>query len=237
MFKRLFEKLTPKTNSVGIVEAMHSAGIDSRVLETLPEAVLTPLKDSIARCQARPPPSWPKDLLELVNRGDVSMILAPSKKLDKSSASILVSIACPFSIHDLTSHRHPLIPRLGITELFARALRSTTTPALMKERAPNAKQSFEPSSKKTAVSMKHRSSYQHTEPVSSVLKPGPTGLRANTWKNRRSSFRGSPPAPWPSRQAALCCTTACDTRCSPKRLTLGASTSTASFAPPTLLLV
>ncbi|KAI8251309.1 Negative regulator of mitosis [Colletotrichum sp. SAR 10_98] len=89
MFKRLFEKLTPKTNSVGIVEAMHSAGIDGRVLETLPEAVLTPLKDSIARCQARPPPSWPKDLLELVNRGDVSMILAPSKKLDKSSASIL----------------------------------------------------------------------------------------------------------------------------------------------------
>ncbi|KAK2038875.1 hypothetical protein LZ31DRAFT_635127 [Colletotrichum somersetense] len=89
MFKRLFEKLTPKSSPSSMVEAMHSAGISSRVLETLPEAVLTPLKDSISRCQARPPASWPKDLLELVNRGDSSMILAPTKNLQKSGANIL----------------------------------------------------------------------------------------------------------------------------------------------------
>ncbi|CCF44508.1 PC_repeat-containing protein [Colletotrichum higginsianum] len=90
MFKRFFEKLTPKGSPASMVEAMHSAGISSRVLETLPEAVLTPLKDSISRCQARPPASWPKDLLELVNRGDMSMILAPTKNLQKSGANILV---------------------------------------------------------------------------------------------------------------------------------------------------
>ncbi|KXH41341.1 hypothetical protein CSAL01_02821 [Colletotrichum salicis] len=89
MFKRLFEKLTPKSSAANMVEAMHSAGISSRVLETLPEAVLAPLKDSIARCQARPPASWPKDLLKLVNRGDISMVLAPIKKLQKSGANIL----------------------------------------------------------------------------------------------------------------------------------------------------
>ncbi|TKW55262.1 Negative regulator of mitosis [Colletotrichum tanaceti] len=89
MFKRFFEKLTPKGSPASMVEAMHSAGISSRVLETLPEAVLTPLKDSISRCQARPPASWPKDLLELVNRGDISMILAPTKNLQKSGANIL----------------------------------------------------------------------------------------------------------------------------------------------------
>ncbi|WYZ43187.1 hypothetical protein EsH8_VI_000886 [Colletotrichum jinshuiense] len=89
MFKRLFEKLTPKSSPTAIVEAVHSAGINSRVLETLPEAVLAPLKDSIARCQARPPATWPKELLDLVNRGDVSTILAPNKKLQKSGANIL----------------------------------------------------------------------------------------------------------------------------------------------------
>ncbi|KAF6808009.1 20s cyclosome subunit (apc1) [Colletotrichum musicola] len=89
MFKRLFEKLTPKSSPVSIVEAMHAAGINGRVLETLPESVLTPLKDSIARCQARPPASWPKELLELVNRGDISMVLAPNKKLEKSGANII----------------------------------------------------------------------------------------------------------------------------------------------------
>ncbi|OLN90040.1 Negative regulator of mitosis [Colletotrichum chlorophyti] len=89
MLKRLFEKITPKSTPASIVESMHSAGINGRVLETLPEAVLAPLKDSISRCQARPPASWPKDLLELVNRGDISMILEPNKKLQKSGANIL----------------------------------------------------------------------------------------------------------------------------------------------------
>ncbi|KAF9871267.1 20s cyclosome subunit (apc1) [Colletotrichum karsti] len=89
MFKRLFEQLTPKSTPASIVEAMHSAGITTAVLETLPEAVLTPLKDCITRCQTRPPASWPKDLLELINRGDVSMILDPGKKIEKSGANIL----------------------------------------------------------------------------------------------------------------------------------------------------
>ncbi|TDZ58229.1 Negative regulator of mitosis [Colletotrichum trifolii] len=89
MFKRLFDRLTPRSSAADMVVAMHSAGIDLKVLETLPEAVLAPLRDSIARCQARPPASWSRDLLELVNRSDVSAILAPGKKPEKSGASII----------------------------------------------------------------------------------------------------------------------------------------------------
>ncbi|KAM0579895.1 hypothetical protein ACHAO2_002906 [Verticillium nonalfalfae] len=65
MFKSFFSKLRARNDAVGIVEAMYSSGIDVRVLETLPEAILTPLRDAIANCQARPPSSWSKDMLKL----------------------------------------------------------------------------------------------------------------------------------------------------------------------------
>ncbi|KAJ2903142.1 uncharacterized protein MKZ38_010406 [Zalerion maritima] len=96
MFQSLFDRLdllrkkhkTP-AGSLQIVEALHAYGFRQQVLETLPEAVLTPLLDAIAQAQPRPPPTWPKDLLELINRSDVSMMLASDKPPRRTAASLL----------------------------------------------------------------------------------------------------------------------------------------------------
>jgi anaphase-promoting complex subunit 1 len=77
LFARLFKALRTKPDSpVGFVEAMYESGITPVVLESLPEAVLVPLQDAIAQCQARPPSTWSKDLLELVDRNDVRAVLS-----------------------------------------------------------------------------------------------------------------------------------------------------------------
>ncbi|KAF3763249.1 hypothetical protein M406DRAFT_262359 [Cryphonectria parasitica EP155] len=75
MFKRLFSFLTPGTSHVEVVELVHRCGFTANVLETLPEAVLTPIKDAISMCQSRPPASWPIELLALVHRADIATML------------------------------------------------------------------------------------------------------------------------------------------------------------------
>ncbi|ROT38402.1 hypothetical protein SODALDRAFT_350637 [Sodiomyces alkalinus F11] len=89
MFVRFFDKTGPRSDAVSMVEAMHAAGITKRVLETLPEAILTPLRDVISRCQPRPPASWSKELLHLVGRGDISLILETRKKPRSNLTDIL----------------------------------------------------------------------------------------------------------------------------------------------------
>ncbi|KAF4585916.1 negative regulator of mitosis [Ophiocordyceps camponoti-floridani] len=80
MFKRYFKLVRSKTTAVEMVEAMKECGISRRVLETLPEGVLVPLKDAISLCQPRPPSHWTADLLELVKRGDISLALGSKKR-------------------------------------------------------------------------------------------------------------------------------------------------------------
>ncbi|KAM0584446.1 hypothetical protein ACHAP6_007371 [Verticillium nonalfalfae] len=92
MFKSFFSKLRARNDAVGIVEAMYSSGIDVRVLETLPEAILTPLRDAIANCQARPPSSWSKDMLKLVSRSDITLMYEPSMKLRQRPFNITAPI-------------------------------------------------------------------------------------------------------------------------------------------------
>ncbi|PHH86884.1 hypothetical protein CDD83_9630 [Cordyceps sp. RAO-2017] len=89
MFKRFFKLVRPKTTAVQMVEAMRNCGFTSQVLETLPEAVLAPLQDAISLCQPHPPSEWTQDLLELVKRGDISLVLAPKKRPRVPLSSIL----------------------------------------------------------------------------------------------------------------------------------------------------
>ncbi|KAK4167020.1 hypothetical protein QBC43DRAFT_12229 [Cladorrhinum sp. PSN259] len=79
MFHKLFGLLGSSTHRYNTVLAMHESGFTPQILETLPEAVLTPLQDIIFMCQPNPPPSWPKDILSLVSRTDVSAVLRPGK--------------------------------------------------------------------------------------------------------------------------------------------------------------
>lgn len=88
MFREFFSGLTPSTTHVQVVELMHQCGFTVDVLESLPEAVLTPLKDSISMCQARPPTTWPKELLALVHRSDIATMLKRHRPQQVSTASI-----------------------------------------------------------------------------------------------------------------------------------------------------
>lgn len=92
MFKEFFRLLKPTTSAVQMVEAMRDAGITNFVLDSLPEAVLVPLRDAISLCQPHPPTSWSKDLLELVDRRDISLILTPGKRPKPSASKILVRL-------------------------------------------------------------------------------------------------------------------------------------------------
>ncbi|KAK8066265.1 Negative regulator of mitosis [Apiospora hydei] len=76
---------------MGFVEAMHNSGITHTLLESLPEAVLVPLQDAIAQCQARPPPGWPKELLALVDRSDVGSVLTITNQQRLNSTNLLTS--------------------------------------------------------------------------------------------------------------------------------------------------
>ncbi|EEY17322.1 PC_rep repeat-containing protein [Verticillium alfalfae VaMs.102] len=98
MFKRFFSKLRARNDAVGLVEAMYSSGIDVRMLETLPEAILTPLRDAMANCQARPPSSWSKDMLKLVGRSDITLMYEPSMKLRQRPFNIIVRSFQPSSL-------------------------------------------------------------------------------------------------------------------------------------------
>lgn len=79
-FLRLFRSLPPSWGASDLVEAMHKCGMDVGFLDTLPEAVLAPLQDAVCIVQVNPPISWPKDLLGLVNRGDITLVREPGKK-------------------------------------------------------------------------------------------------------------------------------------------------------------
>ncbi|KAI0909592.1 hypothetical protein F4823DRAFT_594038 [Ustulina deusta] len=90
MFDDLFRRLeSHKQSPACFVEAIHQSGITSLVLESLPEAVLVPLRDAIAQCQPNPSPGWSTGILELVDRADVDSILLPLISHRNYSTNIL----------------------------------------------------------------------------------------------------------------------------------------------------
>lgn len=91
-FTRFFAKVKPESTSVDIVEALFSSGITTHVLDTLPEAIIVPLRESIVDCQAQPPVSWGNDLLRLVDREDVNMLLSPGQRKIIGYSSHLVNL-------------------------------------------------------------------------------------------------------------------------------------------------
>ncbi|KAJ8125831.1 hypothetical protein O1611_g7807 [Lasiodiplodia mahajangana] len=90
MFSNLFQLLELNEPSpTYFVEAMHQSMITNVVLESLPEAILVPLRDAIAQCQPSPPPEWSKGILELVDRADVGSILLPINTHRNYSTNVL----------------------------------------------------------------------------------------------------------------------------------------------------
>ncbi|KAI1817689.1 hypothetical protein GGS20DRAFT_531438 [Poronia punctata] len=90
MFIRLFQHDgLDKQSPASFVEAMYRSGIAGAVLESLPEALLVPLRDAITQCQSSPPVGWSAGLLELVNRADVGSVLSPVASHRNYSTNVL----------------------------------------------------------------------------------------------------------------------------------------------------
>lgn len=90
---RLFEKLfsilqMSAVTPTQLVEALHDAGFDANTLESLPDPVLVPLQDALARCQISPPAAWSRQLLQLVGRGDIGSAFSTAKSAGRHSTNI-----------------------------------------------------------------------------------------------------------------------------------------------------
>lgn len=92
MFKKFFELVTPDWIPSQVVESFSQAGGNIHILDTLPEAILIPLQESIAQCQSEPPSNWDNRLLALVGREDVNISLTPGLKHRESQPKSFVSL-------------------------------------------------------------------------------------------------------------------------------------------------
>jgi anaphase-promoting complex subunit 1 len=104
LFEQLFSTMQPDWSAAQIVEALSSAGANSLVLETLPEAVLIPLQEAVVRSQVEPPAEWSKELLALVGREDVTMLLKPGQRPRQMQSTLLVSMIFSKSRHCFSNH-------------------------------------------------------------------------------------------------------------------------------------
>jgi anaphase-promoting complex subunit 1 len=115
LFSRFFSMMRDDWSSADFVEALSAAGMDSLLLETLPEAILAPLREAIVQCQTEPPTTWSKTLLAIVGREDVNMLLTPGARPRQfHSSSLLVSICHSLNFLILTDPRPHLTSHLLI---------------------------------------------------------------------------------------------------------------------------
>lgn len=109
IFDQLFTKCNAGSKSpVEFVEAMHESGVTPSVLETLPEAILVPLRDAIVQCQGSPPSTWSQKLLDLVDRSDVAAVFSPSSRPSSHTMNIPVSPLLPNLLAVMLTFNRPL---------------------------------------------------------------------------------------------------------------------------------
>ncbi|KAL2356019.1 negative regulator of mitosis [Cryomyces antarcticus] len=107
------------TESVEIMARNH---MDSRFLDTLPEAVAAPLREVIMRCQEDPPTMWDPSLLKLVGREDLNLL--SEKGTVARLGSHLTSVTVSPPLHDIRSICHGVetsdeLPRAPEAERYA----------------------------------------------------------------------------------------------------------------------
>lgn len=89
LFDKLFSLMLPNWSAVQFVEALFAVGVDTLLLETLPEAILIPLQEALAECQPEPPTTWSEKLLAMAGREDVKMLLNPAQRPQVAQSNLL----------------------------------------------------------------------------------------------------------------------------------------------------
>ncbi|KAK4195518.1 hypothetical protein QBC40DRAFT_19851 [Triangularia verruculosa] len=121
MFAKFFGHLGSTTDRYAMVTAMYESGFTPQILETLPEAVLTPLQDIIFMCQPNPPPSWSKELLSLVSRTDISTVLRAERSWRPLGAETNASShVAKWDVRMLCQHLEDFHDRIEETEAAER---------------------------------------------------------------------------------------------------------------------
>lgn len=90
LFAKFFSTMRSDWSAVQFVEGLSAAGMDTLLLESLPEPILAPLEEAIIACQTLPPITWSKDLLAIVGREDVNVLLSPGQRPRYAFSNILV---------------------------------------------------------------------------------------------------------------------------------------------------
>lgn len=83
---------------VATVELLAKLNFNTEMLDTLPESIAAPFKDSISQCEKQPPTMWQRELLELVGRTD----LIGSDDIAQSVAKPALNVA-QSTTHDVQS--------------------------------------------------------------------------------------------------------------------------------------
>ncbi|KAF4637814.1 hypothetical protein G7Y89_g266 [Cudoniella acicularis] len=102
LFANFFASMQPHQTSAQFIEDLAAAGMNTLLLETLPESVLAPLLEAVVQCQAEPPTTWSKELLAIVGREDVNMLLTPGQRPRLTQSSLLVpSHEANMDVHEI----------------------------------------------------------------------------------------------------------------------------------------
>lgn len=105
------------------VELFEACGLTTRIVETLPEAVLAPIREAIIRCQSSPPTTWPLSLLKFTGRDDL-VFLSEQGITTKSHTKRRANGRSLFQTHDTqtvyaSADRVPIISKTHEAERHA----------------------------------------------------------------------------------------------------------------------
>jgi len=119
LFSDFFASMQDNWSSRQFVEALASAGMDNLLLETLPEAVLAPLREAIVHCQSEPPNTWSKRLLAIVGREDVNVLLTPGQRPRNTQSTLLVGAELKLKSSAANIYRHLLTKQVLMYMAYA----------------------------------------------------------------------------------------------------------------------
>lgn len=77
-------------SAADVVQHTAEAGIDQKMLESLPDAFSARIQEAVMSCQPSPPTTWPSSLLRLVGREDLDMASAREHEWKHSQPLIVV---------------------------------------------------------------------------------------------------------------------------------------------------
>ncbi|PGH00989.1 hypothetical protein AJ79_08053 [Helicocarpus griseus UAMH5409] len=126
-------ELKQQTTVTERVELLLRWGLTNSVIDTLPDGISAPLKESIVRCQSAPPSHWGSSLLALIDRDDLFMSMTEDRANTPMSRSPFIQ--SHDAIRDVHSIGNPALDGNTVNsfEISAEADRQSITRLIFRE--------------------------------------------------------------------------------------------------------